>query len=225
MSKQHLSIQIVSDVVCPWCVIGYKRLEAALKAFESELIPEITWLPFELNPSMPAGGENLRSHLAAKYGTTLEGSIAARKRLTDIGAALGFTFNYFDEMRMYNTHKAHKLLHKFRDSGHQTELKIAMFKAFFEQAKAIDDDEVLLQLVRDVDLDAEEANAALSDTELDSQLTDIQYQWRAQGVQAVPTFFFANKFLVSGAQESEIFRKVLRDLLKSTSRATFSQSA
>ena len=77
-----VKIDIVSDIVCPWCIIGYKRLEKAMQMFEGTVTFDLQWHPFELNPAMPEGGENLRSHLAQKYGTTLEGSIAARQRLT-----------------------------------------------------------------------------------------------------------------------------------------------
>ena len=92
------------------------------------------------------GGENLREHLAKKYGTTLEGSIAARKRLTEIGAGLGFKFNYFDEMRMYNTFDAHQLIHWSGQYGKQTELKLRLFAAFFSEGKAVDEQEVLIRL-------------------------------------------------------------------------------
>ena len=96
----RVRIDIVSDVVCPWCVIGFKQLEKALEL--TAIAAEIDWHPFELNPHMAEEGENLREHLAAKYGTTREESIRARARLTELGDELGFTFNYSDDMRMYN---------------------------------------------------------------------------------------------------------------------------
>lgn len=104
-----IQVDIVSDVVCPWCVIGYLQLA---KASEQTGIPiQVRWQPFELNPQMGAEGENLREHLAAKYGISPEGSRQARERLKTIGAELGFAFNYPDDMRMVNTFAAHQLLH------------------------------------------------------------------------------------------------------------------
>ncbi len=103
MNKKSVRIDMVSDVVCPWCVLGYKRLEKALQTVSDTLRAEIHWHPFELNPDTPPGGRNLRAHLAAKYGTTLEGSIRARAELTRMGKSLGFTFDYFDEMKTFNT--------------------------------------------------------------------------------------------------------------------------
>ena len=90
-----LRIDIVSDVVCPWCIIGYKQLERALSQLGDAVDAEIHWHPFQLEPKMPAEGQNLREHLAAKYGTTREQSIAARERLTMLGASLGFRFDFF----------------------------------------------------------------------------------------------------------------------------------
>ncbi len=97
----EIRIDIVSDVVCPWCIIGYKQLERALQ--DSGVAAKVRWHPFELNPHMAEEGENLREHLAAKYGTTPEGSRQARARLTELGAELGFVFNYAADMRMHKT--------------------------------------------------------------------------------------------------------------------------
>ena len=102
---EAIRVDIVSDVVCPWCAIGYFQLAQAAR--DTGIAIDAHWHPFELNPAMSDAGENLREHLAAKYGTTLEGSIKARTRLTELGAELGFTFNYTDDMRMVNTFRAH----------------------------------------------------------------------------------------------------------------------
>ena len=104
--SKPVPVDIVSDVVCPWCVIGYYQLAAASR--ETGVAIDVRWHPFELNPGMADEGENLREHLAAKYGTTLENSIKSRARLTELGADLGFEFNYADDMRMYNTFRAHQ---------------------------------------------------------------------------------------------------------------------
>lgn len=200
MSKS-IRIDLVSDVVCPWCIIGYKRLEKALAMVADKVDAEIHWHPFELNPKMPEGGENLRAHLAAKYGTTLEGSIKARDNLTRMGAELGFRFDYFDEMKMFNTFKAHQLLHYAREQGKDTELKLRLFSAFFGERKEIDQTEVLVAEAEAVGLDGSESRALLEDGRYAGVVREEAQAWMARGVQGVPTFVFNNKFAVSGAQD------------------------
>ena len=131
MPHKLCRIDIVSDVVCPWCIIGYKRLERAMASFADTLAFELHWHPFELNPHMPPEGQNLAEHLAGKYGTTPEDSRAARGSLTALGESLGFEFRYDDDMRTYNTFKAHQLLVWAGEAGRQTELKLALFDAYF----------------------------------------------------------------------------------------------
>lgn len=97
MDRISLRVDIVSDIVCPWCIIAFRRLELALDRLADRVQPELHWHPFELNPHMPEGGQDLREHLGEKYGTTLEQSVEARKRITELGAALGFAFDYFDD--------------------------------------------------------------------------------------------------------------------------------
>lgn len=138
---QPIRVDIVSDVVCPWCAIGYYQLAKAVR--ETGIEVDIHWHPFELNPQMAPEGENLRAHLAAKYGTTPEGSRQARARLTEMGAALGFTFNYADDMRMYNTFRAHQLIDWAEEQGKAHEVKLALFAAFFSRREDVSSIDVL----------------------------------------------------------------------------------
>ncbi|GAA5216837.1 DsbA family oxidoreductase [Corallincola platygyrae] len=212
-AKKHVRIDIVSDVVCPWCVIGYKRLEKALSTMDSEIEAEIHWHPFELNRKMPEGGENLRAHLAAKYGTTLEGSIRARANLTELGAELGFRFDYFDEMKMFNTFKAHQLLHYAREyareQGKETELKLRLFSAFFGERKEIDQNEVLVAEAVAVGLDEGECRALLSDGRFADAVRTEQVTWLNRGVHAVPTFVLNGERAISGAHEVSAMQQML----------------
>lgn len=212
MSKKHIRIDIVSDVVCPWCIIGYKRLEKALELVSDQVETEIHWHPFELNPNMPQGGENLRAHLAAKYGTTLEGSIKARANLTRMGAELGFKFDYFDEMKMFNSFKAHQLLHYAREQGKDTELKLRLFSAFFGERKEVDQDEVLVAEAGAVGLDEDESRAVLKDGRYVDAVRKEEHEWLARGVQGVPTFVFNSKQGISGAQEPSTLADILIEL-------------
>ncbi|NES23848.1 MAG: DsbA family oxidoreductase [Symploca sp. SIO3E6] len=213
MNKIVLKVDVVSDVVCPWCIIGYKRLEKAMEMFEEAVTFELHWHPFELNPTMPEGGENLREHLAKKYGTTLEGSIAARKRLTNLGAELGFTFNYYDDMRMYNTFKAHQLLHWAKKYNKQTELQLRLFSAYFGEQKAVDDTEVLLEFATQVGLESEEARVVLDSGLYANEVKNIETQWISQGVRAVPAIILNEQHLISGAQSAAIFKAQIEELV------------
>ncbi|NEQ54873.1 MAG: DsbA family oxidoreductase, partial [Leptolyngbya sp. SIO3F4] len=167
---------------------------------------------FELNPAMPEGGENLRTHLAQKYGTTLEGSKAARKRLTDLGAELGFTFKYYDEMRMYNTFKAHQLLHWAKKYDKQTELHLQLFSTYFSEQKAIDDTHTLLESVAQVSLDIHEAKEVLDSGLHAKDVKGIESDWIRQGVHGVPAIIFNKQRLISGAQSTAVFKAEIEKL-------------
>jgi predicted DsbA family dithiol-disulfide isomerase len=212
-ARMPLKIDLVSDVVCPWCIIGYRQFMKALADREDKIELELTWHAFELNPQMPAEGQDLREHLAQKYGTTAEQSQKARQRLTDIGESLGFRFNYSDEMKMVNTFRAHQLLHWAAEMGCQTELKEALFAAFFTDGRDVGDPETLAEICAGVGLDREEALAVLNDARFAQTVRDDQRQWIEQGIQAVPTFVVNEQYLVQGAQEAEAFGRMLDKLL------------
>lgn len=207
--KKQIRIDIVSDVVCPWCIVGYKQLEHALAQLDSELEAEIHWHPFQINPDIPAGGKNLRDHLAAKYGTEKADSVHARDRLTQIGAELGVQFDYFDEMKTFNTFKAHQLLHYARLQGKENELKLRLFSAFFGERKTMDDDDTLVAEAEAVGLDGETARALLQDQRYANEVRAEQQFWQQRGVRGVPTVVFNEKFGVSGAQGIDAFRDLL----------------
>ena len=158
-----LQVDIVSDVVCPWCIIGYKQLMKALAALPGQFDVTLRWHPFELNPRMPGEGQDLREHLAQKYGTSPAQSQGARARLAALGESLGFTFDYFEGMRMVNTFRAHQLLHWAGEQGRQTELKLALFEAFFSRREDVNDPEVLAAVAGRAGLDSAQAGAVLSD--------------------------------------------------------------
>lgn len=203
-----LQIDIVSDVVCPWCIVGFKQLEHAMAA--TGLGAYVRWHPFELNPQMPPEGQNLREHLAEKYGTTPEQSRTARQRLTDLGAGLGFAFNYSDEMRMVNTFAAHQLLDWASEHNLQHPLKLALFAAFFTDGKDVSDPSVLAEIAGSVGLDAEEARKVIDSGSHAERTREKQRFWLEQGISGVPAMVFGGKYLVTGAQGVEGYMQVLR---------------
>lgn len=215
MAEEHatqaeIRIDIVSDVVCPWCIVGYKQLEKAMQATGIEA--EIHWHPFELNSDMPAAGENLREHIMRKYGSTVEASEQARRKLTDLGEGLGFPFAFSDDMRMVNTFRAHQLLHWADSVGREHDLKMALFAAYFTDRRDLNDIEVLVETAGACGLDAEEARAILQDERYSGAVRERQSTWIRNGIQGVPAMIFQGKYLLSGAQGEENYALVLKQL-------------
>ena len=204
-----LRIDIVSDVVCPWCIIGYRQLQRALAQMDGTFVTDIHWQPFELNPHMPSEGQELREHIAQKYGTTPEQSLAARSRLTELGESLGFHFDYFDGMRMYNTFLAHQLLHWAAQQGKQTQLKLALFDAFFSQRENVGDMKMLAAIAGRAGLDPAQALVVLESGCFAQEVRRQQAHWLDKDVHAVPMFYFNDGFAVPGAQEAQTFIRVL----------------
>ena len=211
--KEKLKIDIVSDVVCPWCTIGYKRLEKAITDLGIQDQVDIEWQPFELNPNMPAEGQNVQEHITEKYGSTLEQQKESQQRMVEAGAELGFTFDYFDDMRMANTFDAHILLEYVKDFGKQTELKMRLTKAFFSERKDVSKKEVLKEALVDVGLNAEEALAKLDNEEARNEIRTKQNYWKNLGVNSVPTIVFNNKSAVTGAQPVDVFKQILSEVV------------
>ncbi|QCX38395.1 DsbA family oxidoreductase [Aureibaculum algae] len=211
--KEKLKIDIVSDVVCPWCTIGYKRLEKAIAELGVEDQVAIEWHPFELNPDMPAEGQNVDEHITEKYGSTKEQQIASKQNMTDVGAALGFKFDYFDDMRMVNTFDAHVLLDYAKDFKKQTELKMRLTTAFFSERKDVSKRDVLKQALLDVGLNAVEGLARLDNDEARYNVKSEEGYWKNLGINSVPTIVFDRKSAVTGAQPVETFKQVLSELI------------
>lgn len=205
-----VTIDIISDVVCPWCIVGYKQLEEALD--RTGLTASIRWHPFELNPQMAEEGEDLREHLAAKYGTTPEASKQARERLTAIGESLGFAFRYSDEMRMVNTFRAHQLLTWAGTKGRQHQLKMVLFAAFFSDGRNVNDVDVLADACETAGLDRVEALKVLADGRFAQQVRDEEQFWTSRGIQGVPAMVFNQRHLVTGAQGIDNYVSVLEQL-------------
>ncbi|WP_210547206.1 DsbA family oxidoreductase [Rhodoferax sp. PAMC 29310] len=209
---QKLQIDIVSDVVCPWCIIGYKQLTQALEATGTP--HEIRWHPFELNPDMPPEGQNLQEHIAEKYGSTKAESNDSRVRMTQIGAELGFDFQFADDMRMHNTFNVHQLLHWAEQQGRKNDLKQALFVAHFTHRRNLSDDTVLADIAAEIGLDRTEALAVLTGQRYAAEVREAENHWINQGIRGVPAVVFNGRHLVSGAQGVENFTRILGQLAK-----------
>ncbi|HVE22336.1 MAG TPA: DsbA family oxidoreductase [Acidocella sp.] len=205
-------IDFVSDVSCPWCIIGLRGLEEALARTGDIVAAEISFQPFELNPDMPPEGQNIVEHIAQKYGSTPEQSAANRKMIRDRAAALGFTMAMSDQSRIYNTFDAHRLLHWAEQEGRQMALKHALFDAYFTEGKSPADHEVLAAAAEKAGLDGAAAREILTSGRYAEEVRRAEQFWRSRGINAVPAVIVDGRYLISGGQPPEAFEQALRQI-------------
>jgi predicted DsbA family dithiol-disulfide isomerase len=209
----RIKLDLVSDIVCPWCIIGYKRLQQAIKASGAEDRIDIEWQPFELNPGMPPEGENLRAHIARKYGSSAEEYRRTQANLEQLGTELDFRFDFFDDMNIVNTEAAHILLDYAKDFGKQTELQLRLFDAYFNERKDISDRLVLQAELQSLDLDTEAALLQLESNEAHERVKTAETFWQGHGISSVPTVVFNRSSALTGAQPVAVYQQVLTELL------------
>lgn len=209
-SSESLRIDIMSDIVCPWCIIGYRQLAEALRA--TDTAHDIHWHPFELNTDMPSEGQNLREHLSEKYGSSAKESEENRLRITQAGAEVGFEFHFNDDTRMHNTFNAHQLLHWAGQQDRMHDLKQALFTAHFTNNRNLSDNAVLADIAAEVGLDHAEAMAVLEDQRFTKDVREAEQIAREQGIQGVPAVIFNRRHLVTGAQGVENYIRILGQL-------------
>ncbi len=211
-----IKLDIISDVVCPWCVIGYKRMEKAISEMGIQDKVELEWQPFELNPDMPAEGEDLPAHLTKKYGTTLDDSIRTLANWTELGAELGFKFDYFDGMKMVNTRDVHILLEYAKEFGKQTEPETRLLEAVCSERKDVSDRHILTEEIQRVGLNVGDALARLDDVAIRERVQVQEVYWRNLGVFSVPTVVFDHSSALKGAQPVDVYKDVFAELLEHT---------
>ena len=211
--RPTITIDIVSDVVCPWCIIGYRQLETAIGAVASRARVDVSWHPFELVPGMAPEGQNTRDYMAERYGATPEQGRANRDKMVGIGQTLGIDFAFSEDSRIYNTHKAHQLLAWAADSGKQTALKLAFFDAYFTTQANISSEDILLAAVESVGLDRDEAAAVLADGRYEALVDAEIAQAYDQNVTGVPAYIINGTYLVPGAQDAATFERILERVI------------
>lgn len=207
-----LKIDVVSDVVCPWCAIGYKNLETALNRLEGDVNVDLQWHAFELNPDTPAGGDSHRQMLKSKYGMSDEQYDTNHQRIIDMGDKAGFEFHFRDGMRTANTFDCHRLLLWAAGSGHQTDLKMAFFQAYFTDGKDVNDRSVILDAVAQSGLDVAAAKAVLDSDDFGAEVRAEEQRYQQLGVQSVPTYIVNDQYAISGGQPPEVFEQALRQI-------------
>ncbi|MDQ1228920.1 DsbA family oxidoreductase [Sphingomonas sp. SORGH_AS_0879] len=210
--SRPIRIDFVSDVSCPWCVIGLRGLETALDRMGDTVEADIHFQPFELNPAMVPEGENIVEHIGRKYGATPEQSAATRATIRERAASVGFTMAMGDTSRIYNSFDAHRLLHWAGIEGRQAELKHALFDSYFTRGENIADHDVLVAAVTRAGLDEGEARAILSSDRYAAEVREAERLWQGRGIQSVPAIVIDNRYLISGGQPPEAFEQALRQI-------------
>ena len=221
---RRMTIDIWSDVMCPWCLIGYGQLSKALDQLDGEIEAQIRWHAFELNPDMPEAGEDQSAHLQRKYQRSAEEGAAIRGQMLSIAESAGVSLSYEGEgeappAMMWNTRDAHKLLAWALDEagpGVQTELKLALFRAHFNERRNVSDREVLLDVAASVGLHREAAKSALDDEELEARVVAEERAAWDMNISGVPAMVVNGKFMIPGAQSPETYVNALRRVAQKT---------
>ncbi|WP_404301700.1 DsbA family protein [Alicycliphilus denitrificans] len=209
-----LKIDFVSDVVCPWCAIGLAALTQAAGRLAGQVQLDWHFQPFELNPGMGPGGEDLIEHLAGKYGATPEQLQQTQAQIASRGASLGFVFGP-QRTRIYNTFDAHRLLHWLGEeggAGQQLAFKRALLTSYFTDGENPADPGVLLKLVGALGLDEARARAVLESAEYADAVREREDFYRGQGIHSVPAVIVNDRHLIQGGQPVEVFEQALRQI-------------
>jgi predicted DsbA family dithiol-disulfide isomerase len=215
-----LSIDIVSDIVCPWCFIGKRRLEAALELYRARnpavAAPQVTYHPFELNPDVPREGIARADYIAKKFGAR---GYSAHDRLVQAGTPLGIAFAFDRIARQPNTLAAHALIERARRHGVQPAVKEALMQAFFVDGLDLTDPATLVQVAAAAGLERKEAEACIADEELRRKVAEEEEKARQMGVQGVPFFIFNKRLAVEGAQPPEALLDAMLEAEKESAAA------
>lgn len=210
--SQPMKFDFVSDVSCPWCIVGLRGLEMALERIGDDIDAEIVFHPFELNPNMPEGGQDIGEHIAEKYGSSPEQRKANGAMIRERAAEVGFDMADRSDGRIYNTFDAHRLLHWAKLEGKQLALKHRLFTAYFTEGLAPEDHDVLVDCARDAGLDADGARDVLESGRYAEDVRAEEEHWRRQGISSVPAVIIDDRYIVSGGQPPEAFERALRSI-------------
>jgi predicted DsbA family dithiol-disulfide isomerase len=205
-----LQIDIVSDVVCPWCYIGKRRIESALQ-LAADVPVEVHWRPFFLNPWVPREGISREEYLTAKFGS-VEAYNGIAGRVVTAASEEGLIYRPDLVQRQPNTIDCHRLIHWADQKGKAVEMKQRLMELYFRDGGDLTDRDVLVQAAADCGLDAEQVRARLG-TDEDVALISAQAKEATEmGISGVPTFVFAQKYTISGAQPAELLARAIRQI-------------
>jgi len=214
-----MKIDFVSDIACPWCAVGLGALEQALEELQNEVKADIHFQPFELNPHMPEGGEDLVEHLGKKYGSTAEQQSQMYQNIKARGAEVGFAFHPTGRGRIFNTFDAHRLLHWAElegAPGDQHQLKKAFLEAYQGRGEVIESHDVLLAIVQSVGMDKDAAKSLLDSDTYAEDVRAKENFYTSAGIHSVPAVIINDKHLISGGQPAAVFASALRQIAAET---------
>jgi predicted DsbA family dithiol-disulfide isomerase len=214
-----VSIDFVSDVVCPWCALGATALEQAIENMAGEVSVELTYKPFELNPNMPPEGEKAVEHLMRKYGRTAEDVASGKAMQIARGEALGFKFDLEKRTHFYNTFDAHRLLLWALQEGRQVALKKILLRGYFTDGQNPSDRETLVRLAAEAGLDAAAAQEVLASGAFAKEVRELEAFYQQHGINSVPAMILSGRHLVSGSQSVEYYEQMLRQMAKEPAEA------
>lgn len=212
-TPNSMKIDIVSDVVCPWCYVGKKKLEIALGKMQDEIKADIQWRPFQLSPEVPEEGTDYKEHLISKFGS-LSGLDGAWKRLTQIGSEIGINFKFENIEKSVNTLRLHALIGSVSDPTSQDKMAEIFFRAHFEDGLDLTQESVVFGLVKDFYNDLDAFGTVWHDQGRKEEIRKEISYYHQNGISGVPYFIFQDKYAVSGAQNPEVFMEVMRTILK-----------
>ncbi|MEK0442829.1 MAG: hypothetical protein RL403_1807 [Bacteroidota bacterium] len=209
-----MKIEIWSDIACPFCYIGKRKLEKAIQKLSDSSSIQIEWKSFQLNPDLQTNeNQNTLTYLSQTKGWTLDQTLQMTAQVAAMGREDGLNFD-FEHTVVANTKQAHRLLHFAKEKGKQDELKERLFQVYFEEGKNIDQQDILLDCAEAVGLAREEAKQVLDSASFDAAIDQDVYESRLIGVQGVPFFVFDRKYSISGAQSDEVFDRTLQQALQ-----------
>ena len=209
---QTVKIDLVSDVVCPWCPIGYARLQQAMELLGAELQFEVEWHPFLLNPDVPPEGRPILAHLSEKYGRSEAEMQASQDEIVAAAHALGLNFERALERRSWSTFDTHRVLAYAKENDCDTAMNLALFDAYFGRAQNPTDPDVLAPIAESLGLDGTRVREILATNAYAGPVEGEIERWRGLGVSSVPSFVIDNHYLLAGAQPPETFADALRQI-------------
>ena len=211
MNKIKIKIDVVSDVVCPWCYIGKRRLEKALSQLPQDYEIDLNFLPFELNPDTPKTGVDHKEYLSDKFGGT-ERYNQLTDHVTGVAASEGLKFNYDKQSVMPNTLDSHRLIQHAKRSGKQADIKEALMKAYFVDGIDLSKIENLVSIAVNNGLDEKETRIFLESTDGADEVKRMEAINHQRGISGVPFYIINDKYGVSGAQPTDTFVEILTSL-------------
>lgn len=214
-----IKIDYVSDIACPWCAVGLGGLEQAINKIGNAFEVEVHFQPFELNPDMPPGGQDVFEHLTQKYGKTVEQVRSTQNEIKSRAAAVGYPFHPEGRKHVYNTFNAHRLLHwAGLECGAQAQhrLKRELLVTYFQLAVDLDEPQNVLDAVNRAGLDSKRAADILATNEFSAEVRAQQMKYTSMGIHSVPSIIINDKYLLQGAQPAEAFEEALRQVAAET---------